>query len=154
MLFFGIVLSPYWTNLFSVSFLLMTSESFLWVLYLRFTAVCPLKVRWLTTAALTWMILESCTVLAVGASWATAAIMGNQTQKAYAASIYAWLSIVQAATACFLSGYFVFSFYMPRLTGLQSKKMFVVGLYSTGLLYLVLEVCLYSFSAPFRNSEN
>ncbi|KAI9356244.1 hypothetical protein DFJ73DRAFT_238431 [Zopfochytrium polystomum] len=140
----------YWTNLGSVSMLLTTSETFIWVLYLRFTAVVPIRSKILRWLALAWLVGESLSVAIVGIYWAYGALSQQFDKRANGAAAYSWLSIVQAASSLFLSGYFVVQFYLPRLRGLKSKALFV-SLYSTGVVYLVIETLLQlAFLIGFR----
>ncbi|KAJ3283760.1 hypothetical protein HDU76_008405, partial [Blyttiomyces sp. JEL0837] len=56
--------------------------------------------------------------------------------------------------ACTLAIDFVFTFYFPRLKGLKTYKAFFVTMYSTGLLYLVVETLLQlGFVISYRSRE-
>ncbi|KAJ3110620.1 hypothetical protein HDU96_006410 [Phlyctochytrium bullatum] len=125
-----------------VGLLLLTSETFLWLLYLRFTALVPIRRRFLRYAVLTWMCIESAAMATIWVVWMIGAEKrGAGALRFYAGRAYNIGSVVQAATALVLSGYFVVSFYIPRLKGLKSKALFT-ALFTSGLVYLVLETGL------------
>ncbi|KAJ3210805.1 hypothetical protein HDU67_004989 [Dinochytrium kinnereticum] len=118
----------------------MTSETFLWLLYLRFTAVTPIKNRILRALVLIWMILESAAIFSIWIVWVVGAEKKNSLRNK-ARIAYSFASVVQACTALFLSGYFVLFFFFPRLKGLQSKTLFIT-FFTSGLMYLIIETSL------------
>ncbi|KAJ3100813.1 hypothetical protein HDU97_001931 [Phlyctochytrium planicorne] len=124
----------------NVGLLLFTSDLFLWLLYLRFTAILPIKSKTLKHIVLSWMCLESAATFAIWIVWVVGAEKRNGLRE-MAADIYGIGCVVQAGTALFLSGYFVIFFFFPRLKGLKSVTMFIT-FFTSGLAYLILETTL------------
>ncbi|KAJ3212110.1 hypothetical protein HDU67_004068 [Dinochytrium kinnereticum] len=87
-------------------------------------------------------------VLANYVVWGYASEVGRRDLRQASAKAYSGISIVESVTAAGLSGYFMFSYYWPRLRVIQGTKLFM-KLWSSGFFYLVLEVllhCCYTIS--------
>ncbi|KAJ3408768.1 hypothetical protein HDV05_004762 [Chytridiales sp. JEL 0842] len=132
--------------------MLLSSELFVWILYVRFTAVAPLRQNYLQITAKTWLILETLFIFSIAVVWGWGAIGGDFTYRSIAANLYIYGSALQAFTSFALSAYFIARFYVPIFKGLHKRgKSLVVALATTGLFYLVVETVLHlGFIAFFR----
>ncbi|KAJ3183166.1 hypothetical protein HDU85_002191 [Gaertneriomyces sp. JEL0708] len=129
---------------------LISSETFTWVLYLRFSMVIPFQQK-LRLVTLTWLIVESLLVLANWIFWVVEAhTEGGATDRAM--RMYFYVSIAQTLTAFGLSGYFVVTYYKSHLllqrkaltvTSTRSTPGLLAHFFTTGLLYLFLESLLH-----------
>ncbi|KAJ3187573.1 hypothetical protein HK101_009352, partial [Irineochytrium annulatum] len=132
------------TIIVGVGLFILTSEIFLWVLYLRFTAVAPIKNRRLQLVVKCWMIVESMIAFSLWVSWVVGTYDGaaaaNNVRK-HAANAYSYFGFLEAATALFLTGFFVLNFYLPRIRSMKNKSV-LVYLSTSGLIYLVIETFL------------
>ncbi|KAI8820211.1 uncharacterized protein EV422DRAFT_83090 [Fimicolochytrium jonesii] len=129
------------TVVFGVGCLLTSAETFNWVLYLRFSIVSPFNRR-LRVGTLAWLTLESAAVIANYAFWISEAKTANG-DTTRAADVYYGLSIVQACTALYLSAYFVWTYYLPRLRLTRRSSSAVKVFVRTGIMYLCLETTLH-----------
>ncbi|KAJ3096148.1 hypothetical protein HDU96_000870 [Phlyctochytrium bullatum] len=136
--------SIYLTVHFNVGLLLLTSETFQWLLYLRVTAVVPIRHRLLRFTLLALLVAESLTVAGVGVAWIVGAhqpAWAPRNLRQSAANAYSFACVAQAGVAAILSGYFILFFYLPRLKPLRSRTL-LLSLFTSGLFYLCLEVFL------------
>ncbi|KAJ3408769.1 hypothetical protein HDV05_004763 [Chytridiales sp. JEL 0842] len=133
----------YWTILGGVIPILLSSELFIWILYIRFTAVSPLRQRHMHNFVRGYMVLESAFIFSIGVIWGLGGAVDSLGYlRKTAGRLYSYGSGLQAFTALMLSGYFVLKFYFPLLKGLK-KSSLLVALYSSGLVYLLLETFLH-----------
>ncbi|KAI9011065.1 hypothetical protein BC832DRAFT_321334 [Gaertneriomyces semiglobifer] len=160
--------SPYLTIGVGVGAYMLSSECFIWVLYLRFSMVIPFK-RNLRFLTLGWLICESLCVLANWIIWLVEAVTHDgATDRAMI--VYFYVSIAQVVTAFGLSGYFIViyyraflalqtslrsslssnpSLYPPYSTGHITRRRntrtcsLFSHFYTTGILYLILESLLH-----------
>ncbi|KAJ3072363.1 hypothetical protein HK102_006252, partial [Quaeritorhiza haematococci] len=111
----GIIEKSLVVNIFIAVFcFLYSSECFNWVLYMRFAVVSPFK-GILNRIVSAWLALESVAVaVSYGLTCYGRATNGVVDRK-IGSQVYMVLSIVQACTAMFLSGYFIYKFYGPKL---------------------------------------
>ncbi|KAJ3114054.1 hypothetical protein HDU96_002593 [Phlyctochytrium bullatum] len=131
---------------------MLSSELFVWCLFVRFTIVAPFQ-RTLQIIVKTWMILESLAILANYVVWCYFAEVGDRDGRRESAQAYSYLSIVQSVTAGGLSGYFMMSYYWPRLKSIQGSKLWL-KLWTSGFFYLTLEVLLHCcYTVSFKISS-
>ncbi|KAJ3094681.1 hypothetical protein HDU97_007713 [Phlyctochytrium planicorne] len=141
--------SVYLTVHANVGLLLLTSETFQWLLYLRLTSLLAIRNKWVRWGFFNWMCLESVAIIVIYGIWAAGAQMGNNLRKV-GGEAYSYACIVQAGTGLVLSGYFIFCFFFPRLRGLKSRPLFF-SLFTSGLVYLLVETFLQTaFTLFFR----
>ncbi|KAJ3184737.1 hypothetical protein HDU87_004142 [Geranomyces variabilis] len=125
----------------------LSAQVFNWVLYLRFNLVVPFR-RWLRWFVLTWLICETMTSVGIWAFWvyATESVTGgDMTKRVLAAQIYSKFTIAQAASAMFMSAYFIKVYYWPKLvdSGASTTKSGFARLVASGFLYLIAESVLH-----------
>ncbi|KAI9088194.1 hypothetical protein DFS34DRAFT_620832 [Phlyctochytrium arcticum] len=124
---------------------MLASETFNWVLYLRFNAVTPFR-HTLQVVTRVWLSIESLALLANYVLWMYATATSNFELRRNCNKAYSGLSVVQAATALFLSGYFTKVYYFPRLKPVADdpkSRGTVTRLFTSGLIYLFLECVLH-----------
>ncbi|KAI9004624.1 hypothetical protein BC832DRAFT_557603 [Gaertneriomyces semiglobifer] len=152
--FTGVILQtiPKWTKQYSVVlavnlgvfFLMLSSELFNWVLYLRFNLVTPFR-RKLKRFVLCWLVLESIVVAGNYAVWSYAASVDIWELRSKAAQVYSYVCIGQAVTALFLSAYFTRIFYLPLLRLQSSRELFSTPSSKAKYRYLVVTSFIYLF---------
>lgn len=124
---------------------IISSESFNWVIFLRFKGITPFKKR-LNRIIFIWLCIESLTCFANYCFWFYAGTLENAAERDKAlskcVSAYAVVTSIQALTDLFLTGYFVFRYYLPTLHALTGtkKKQFLL---SSGLSYLLANLLLH-----------
>ncbi|KAJ3109499.1 hypothetical protein HDU97_005156 [Phlyctochytrium planicorne] len=126
---------------------MLSSELFVWTLFCRFQIVAPFK-RLLQNVVRGWIILESTCIAANYIYWGYGVESNQFPVRVTAAKIYSGLSIVQSVTAAGLSGYFVITYYWPRVRSARGTKLWY-KLWSSGFFYLIVEVllhCCYTIS--------
>ncbi|KND00078.1 uncharacterized protein SPPG_04420 [Spizellomyces punctatus DAOM BR117] len=125
--------------------LLLASETFNWVLYVRFNLVAPFN-RKLRLITLTWLCIETLCITGNYLLWCYGVASGKGEYRVLSAKIYSGLSVIQAASALVMSGYFVSIYYFPKLLRLRSTsttKIVFSRFFTGGLLYLALECVLH-----------
>ncbi|KAJ3178416.1 hypothetical protein HDU85_005214 [Gaertneriomyces sp. JEL0708] len=126
-----------------VGFFNLSSELFLWTLYLRFKLIIPFqkKLRWFTLAILT---TSSLVVFCNYCAWATFTTRGDWDSRVQTSKFYSAWSIVQAAINMYLSGYFVFQYYVPLINqSSNGSATTAVNMWLSGLIYLGFEALLH-----------
>ncbi|KAJ3159172.1 hypothetical protein HDU86_002074 [Geranomyces michiganensis] len=124
-----------------------SAQIFNWVLYLRFNLVVPFR-TWTRRFVLTWLVCESLFSAGIWAFWlyaAEAATNGEMGNRILAAQIYSKFTIAQAVSAAFMSGYFIKTYYLPKLveSGATTSKSGFARIVASGFLYLIAESVLH-----------
>ncbi|KAJ3149434.1 hypothetical protein HDU89_003798 [Geranomyces variabilis] len=125
----------------------LSAQVFNWVLYLRFNLVVPFR-KWIRWVVLTWLVCETIFSAGIWAFWFYAAASvtdGDMSKRVLAAQIYSKFTIAQAASAMFMSAYFIKVYYWPKLidSGASTTKSGFARLVASGFLYLIAESVLH-----------